>query len=412
MTRLLRMPNLLVWVIDFNGGGVALQWLRAWDALDRPGRPPIDWVAADPDEAARMANAAVRIAKARKIKYQQYMADNDTDLLPLSAEIPGILIVTDEGAEVYANPAHRHVSDPMKEVLRIAGASGVNQLNCFLRATADTTGDTIIKSQSTVRMGMRMSNEEEMAYLLGWRSGVTPQDMPDRGYGALSTDESQPASVFRGYRVLPSHQKWFVENTAQYRMNEGLDEISREAAGEVYATRWDRADFVFDERVPAPTVATAMTEEQREGTADETWSAGVDPTQAKANLRKAIEDAGGPNGEELDEFQRIIRGGGAGDLANLTPDNLPPEEEAPAAGGVVPEPERDEADDMRDIVFGMIKAMGQEGTTVAAIVKALQMQFGKDAPVRETVFRWLKSDDRVRRIGHGRYAVKPEEEGN
>lgn len=400
MTRLLRMPNLLVWVIDFNGGGVALQWLKAWEALGRPGRPPIDWVAADPEEAARMGNAAVRIAKARKVEYADLMAQHDTDLLPLSADVPGIVIVTDEGAEVYANPAHRKAADPMKEVLRIAGASGVNQLNCFLRATADTTGDTIIKSQSTVRIGMRMSDEAEMSYLLGWRSGVTPQDMPDQGYGALSMDESKPASVFRGYRVLPSRQAWFVEHTAQYRMNTGLDEVSAKAAGDVYADRWDRAEFVFDAAVPAPKVQTTMVLDRDE---EEAWSADVDPTEAKANLRKAIEDAGGPSGEKLDEFQQLIRSGGLGDLANIDIGNLPPEHEPEPVDG------DDAPDDMRDMVFGMVKAMSPDGVGVAEIVKALELQFGPTAPTRQTVTRWLREDDRIERIAHGKYAVKPEE---
>lgn len=406
MTRLLRMPNLLIWVIDFNGGGVALQWLKAWDALGRPGRPPIDWVAADVDEAARMGNAAVRIAKARKTEYADLMASRDTDLLPLDADIPGILIVTDEGAEVYANVNHRKAADPMKEVLRIAGASGVNQLNCFLRATADTTGDTIIKSQSTVRIGMRMSDEAEMSYLLGWRSGVTPQDMPDRGYGALSMDESKPASVFRGYRVLPSHQRWYVEHTAQYRMNAGLDEVSLTAAGEVYTDRWERAEFVFNSAVPAPKVQTLVMEREEEG---DDWGASVDPAEAKRNLRKAIEDAGGPTGEKLDEFQELIRSGGLGDLDNLDPNNLPPEVVEPAGGGDDSEQDDAETNDMRDIVFGMVKAMGPDGVGVAEIIKALQAQYGDEAPVRETVFRWFKKDDRIIKVGHGKYAVRPED---
>lgn len=399
MSRLLRMPNLLVWVIDFNGGGVALTWLQAWAELGKPGRPPIDWIAADPEEAARMANAAVRIATARKIEYQDLMTKHDTDLLPLSVDVPGIVIVTDEGAEIYANPNHRKAAEPMKEVLRIAGASGVNQINCFLRATADTTGDTIIKSQSTVRIGMRMSDEAEMSYLLGWRSGVTPSDMPDQGYGALSMDESAPANVFRGYRTLPSHQKWMVENTVSLRMNDGLDPISLKAAGEVYTSRWERAEFVFNSSVSAPKVQTTMVIDRDDS---EAWSAGVDPQQAKENLRKAIEDAGGPSGEEIDEFRALVRSGGLEDLENIDPSNLPPEspEEVP----------EEEPDDMRDIVFGMVKAMSPDGVGVADILKALERQFGKQAPTRQTITRWLREDDRIERIAHGKYAVKTEED--
>lgn len=410
ITRLLRMPNLRVWVIDFNGGGVALQWLRAWAALGKPGRPPIDWVAADVDEAARMANAAVRVARARKIEYQDLMAEADTDLLPLTADLPGILIITDEGAEVYANPKHRNAAEPMKEVLRIAGASGVNQLNCFLRGTADTTGDTIIKSQSNVRIGMRMSDEQEMSYLLGWRSGVTPQDMPEQGFGALSMDEGKPASIFRGWRVLPSHIKWFVENTACYRENEAFDEVSLRAMGDVYTTRWERAEFVFNSAVPAPQVTTTMVLD-RDDEEGESWGASVDPKEASDNLSKAIEEAkaarGTPEQREADEWAELVQGGGLADLEQYSFDNPPPE--PPPVDPDDPESDEVEANDIRDVAVGMVKAMGPEGVTVNDVVKALQRQYGDDAPVRETVFRWFKKDDRIERVGHGRYAWKQQE---
>lgn len=414
MTRLLRMPNLLVWVIDFNGGGVALQWLRAWDQLGRPGRPPIDWVASTKNEAAMMAEAGVRIAKERKMAYQQLMADKDTDLLPMSPEIPGIVIITDEGAEVYANPQHRVVAEPMKEVLRIAGSSGVNQINCFLRATADTTGDTIIKSQSKVRVGMRMADDQEISYLLGWRSGVLPEDMPDRGYGALSEDESVAATVFRGWRTLPSDIKWFVENTACYRQNKGLDDVSLEAAGAPYKTRWDdsRAGYVFGKSgatVTSP--AVSMTKEEDGSltvTVDDTedFFGGrppVDPDEARANLQKAIADAPEPAPVQ-DEFERVMAEAGAVDLSDPSswPDGQRPVTETPE--------EDEEPDSLKDVVFGLIKSMSPDGIAVGEIVTALQGLYGDDAPVRETVHKWLRTDERYwRPTGRKLWAVKPEE---
>lgn len=409
ITRLVRMPNLLIWVIDFNGGGVALPWLQAWDELGRPGRPPIDWVAANDREAEQMALAAVRIAKARKIKYQRLMREHNTDLLPLTADLPGIIIVTDEGAEVYADPRRRHVSDPMKEVLRIAGASGINQLNCFLRATADVTGDTLIKSQSRARIGMRMAVEEDIAYLFGWKCGVKPEDMPDRGYGAVSMDPAGSADIFRGYRVLPSDINWFVEATAKYRKNDGLDQISRAEAGDIYETRWadDRAGFVFDGR-PAPvsepaTTATPLVSEEAE--ADLFGGRPkLSDDEVRANLAKAIEEAPEPT---VDDFDRVLReaGGGVGTDLNEWPDGERPEPvaEQPEAEPVDPD------EDMRAVVFGLVKAMSPDGISVGEILSALEQSYA-DVPSRQTITKWLREDDRIYKpTGYKKYAVRPEE---
>lgn len=424
ITRLLRMPNLLVWVIDFNGGGVALQWLRMWDELGRPGRPPIDWVASTPDEAEHMGNAAVRIAKARKTEYQQLMADANTDLLPMSAELPGIVIVTDEGAEVYADPKTRRVADPMKEVLRIAGASGVNQINCFLRATADTTGDTIIKSQSQVRVGMKMADEAEISYLLGWKSGVTPQDMPERGYGAVTMDESSTASVFRGYRVLPSDIKWFVDNTAKYRKNSGLDDVSRRAAGDIYETRWsdDRAGYVFSGSKRAVSAVNMKKDDNTEdpGNAKPDIFEGFQPKsveEARHDAWKAIEDAGGPTVEEQSAFDRVLREAGVDpmdvDDPSKWPDGTRPDNEQPE-GGTTDDQDDDSTDSLRTVVFGLVKAMTpQGGMSVQEIVDALAGSYdARDVPTRQTITRWLRDDDRIYKpTGYKKYAVKPEEEG-
>lgn len=416
ITRLLRMPNLLVWVIDFNGGGLALQWLRMWDELGRPGRPPIDWVASTPDEAEQLAEAAVRVAKARKIEYQQLMADANTDLLPMTADIPGILIITDEGAEVYADPRTQRVANPMKEVLRIAGASGVNQINCFLRATASTTGDTIIKSQSQVRVGMRMADEAEISYLLGHRSGVTPQDMPERGYGALTMDESKSASVFRGWRVLPSDIKWFVENTAKYRKNAGLDDVSRRAAGEVYRTRWsdDRAGYIFTGCQTKAASAAANTNNPPEApAAPADIFDGLIPKSvedAKRDARKAIEDAGGPTIEEQDAFERVLREAGVDpmdvDDPSKWPDGIRPA--AQSDDNEYSEPE----DNLRGVVFGLIQAMTPNGgMSIQEIVDALSKSYDpEDLPTRQTITRWLREDDRIYKpTGYKKYAIKPEE---
>lgn len=405
ITRLLRMPNLRVWVIDFNGGGVALQWLRAWHDLGRPGRPPIDWVASEPAEAEAMASAAVRIAKARKLEYTRLMAEADTDLLPMTADIPGIVIITDEGAEVYANPKHQRVADPMKEVLRIAGSSGVNQINCFLRATADVTGDTLIKSQSRALIGMRMSVEEEIAFLFGWKSGIKPEDMPDRGYGAFTMNPEMGSSVFRGYRVLPKRDiNWFVEHTTQYRQNDSLDEVSLRAAGDVYATRWadDRAGFIFDGSAPAPVAVEAAPEP-----AADDWSA--TPTgDSSTRLAAAVEAAEGER--VVDPFEKVLAEAGVSDPSDPS---TWPEHVRQAHPDKVEQAVDDEAtsDNLKDMVFGLLKARTPSGGMTAQEVRqALIDVYGEEVtPVVQTVTRWLREDDRIfKPTGYKKYAVRPE----
>lgn len=407
ITRLLRMPNLRVWVIDFNGGGVALQWLRAWHDLGRPGRPPIDWVASEPREAEAMASAAVRIAKARKLEYTRLMAEADTDLLPMTADIPGIVIITDEGAEVYANPKHQRVAEPMKEVLRIAGASGVNQINCFLRATADVTGDTLIKSQSRALIGMRMSVEEEIAFLFGWKSGIKPEDMPDRGYGAFTMNPEMGSSVFRGYRVLPKRDiNWFVEHTVKYRQNDSLDEVSARAAGDIYATRWadDRAGFIFDGSAPAPAVPEATEEPPGDD-----WSA-TPSGDSSARLAAAVEAAEGER--VVDPFEKVLAEAGVSDPSDPS---TWPEHVRQAHPEKVEEAAQvdDEAtsDNLRDMVFGLLKARTEAGgMAVDEIRQALIDVYGEEVvPVRQTITRWLREDDRIHKpTGYKKYAVRPE----
>ncbi len=414
ITRLLRMANLRVWVIDFNGGGVALQWLRAWDDLGRPGRPPIDWVASDPREAEQMAKAAVRIAKARKVEYTRLMAEKDTDLLPMTPDIPGIVIITDEGAEVYANPKHQRVAEPMKEVLRIAGASGVNQINCFLRATADTTGDSLIKSQSRALIGMRMADEAEIAFLLGWKCGVKPEDMPERGYGAGTMDPSGPSSVFRGYRVKPSDINWFVENTVCYRQNESLDPVSMRAAGDIYETRWsaDRVSYIFDgagaKKVQEMEAEAQVEEVQAEGRNE--WENAA-PVKGSDGLKAAIEANEAGKGERtLDPFEQVLADAGVDPSSDPSTWPLHVREQAAAAS-------TDDTDDeatsdvLKDMMFGLIKAQTPSGgVTAQEIRQGLIDVYGEDqVPVIQTITRWLREDDRVYKpTGYKKYAVRPE----
>ncbi|MFE4207103.1 hypothetical protein [Streptomyces goshikiensis] len=105
IARLLQTNDTLVWVIDLNAGSLGLPWLHAWrEAQTDPERrdevpaPGVDWLASTPAEAKLMLDAAIAIANTRKIAYQQHMRDEDDDKLPVSPQIPEIVIIMDESA--------------------------------------------------------------------------------------------------------------------------------------------------------------------------------------------------------------------------------------------------------------------------------------------------------------------------
>ncbi|KOV08148.1 hypothetical protein ADK91_13865, partial [Streptomyces sp. XY511] len=124
-----RAEDMLGWVIDLNAGSAGLPWVRPAMTPTDSGqavRPGIDWLASTPEEAHRMLDAAIAIAKRRKVAYQKLMADADTDLLPISPRIPQIMLIVDEGAEILASndKAMKALAAKILEVIRISRAMG------------------------------------------------------------------------------------------------------------------------------------------------------------------------------------------------------------------------------------------------------------------------------------------------
>jgi hypothetical protein len=426
ITRLMRMPNLLIWVIDYNSGSLALPFIKAWDDAGRPGKPPIDWVADNDDEVLRMVKTAEAVAKRRKIAYQTLMYDANTDLLPMTPDIPGILVLSDEGAEFlgvhtkagaeYA--AKRKIADTYLEVLRIARSVGVNEFTCGLRATSDVFGDSMFKAQSRVKIGMMMDNPDEIAYLLGWDAKVTPQDMPSRGYGVFADGETQVVKAFKAYRALPSHLKEITVGTAQYRAE--LTGECLEAAGPDYADRWARATWLEAMKL-APVAAgqasgsTVVMEKPKP--VDPISAAFDGPPRDPSEVQREIDQAMGQTGggdmpDDIDkQFESIMSAEDWGDPSRWS-DVLPVEPEQDG------EEDGDDSQpggiDFKTVVFGVVKASGVDGIKPADIHRSLVKAFPdrKNIPVIKTITRWLQADERIYQPMFGHYAIKPKKGGN
>ncbi|MDX2954585.1 hypothetical protein [Streptomyces caniscabiei] len=407
-----RMVDSLTWVIDLNGGGLALKWMRAWQAAGRPGKPPIDWVADTPEKAKAMAAAMVRVAKARKVGYQDREIAANDDKLPVDHEVPEIRVFCDEGAEIFSvrsrrDETLRSVADNLIQTLEIARAAAVNETTSGLRATQDVLSDPQILKQSTFKAGMRMADDAELNYFFGYNHNASAEDAPYPGCALVrsGTGQVHPLKV---YRLKPDQILDIVKATADRRPE--LDDLSRKAAGEAYEQRWMNTDHLFGNGpapIAAPVENPAASAPQPRGrgvTAD--WGtapaggdaqAAIDKAEeARRRLHEAMNEAAGHDGDLDAQFMDILAGGGV--------TWKPPGAEQPVA-----EPAETDGDPRKEMVFGIVEKAGEDGIGPEAIREIFDRFFkphGYETPHAATIGRWLGADPRIHKPKFGRYAVR------
>jgi hypothetical protein len=412
-----RMVDALVWVIDLNGGGLALPWLRAWHRAGSPGRPPIDWVADTPDKVLALSEVLLNIARARKPGYADLQIEANDDKIPVSPEVPAIITNLDEAAELYSsrarqNPTLRKAGDNLIEVVELARAVACNIMASALRATQDVLEEPQLVVQAGLKIGMK-SDEREINYLMGWGDRISPEDMPEPGTGALK-ELDKPARPFQAYRITPAEIAKIVAAVAEYRPE--LDELSRRVAGEVYEHRWENTDHLFG-LAPAPVaVAERPPEPEQPGkawndpTAD--WDAPAaqpatdvplstgdeaiaDADAAMRRIHEQIDDATARGGDaDLDaEVRGIFEVSG---LGHTPPADV--DDDSADNGG----------DPRRQIVFDVVLKSGPAGIGPEAIRDVFaRLHPDLEVPHAATIGRWLGADPRVHRPSYGRYAVRP-----
>ncbi|MFD9734248.1 hypothetical protein [Umezawaea sp. NPDC059074] len=293
---LVRCVDNLVWHIDLNGGGMALPWIQPWHERGPDGGvpvPAVDWVASTAGEATRMCEAALRIAKGRKVAYQALCRQAGTDKLPVSPEVPQITIVVDECAEIMGDGTkYPKLRDMLEEIQRIARAMAVNLVFCGLSATTDVIGSTAVRKQSRARISMRVSDAEELNYLFGWNCKALPEDMPYPGCGLYLQDTTGQPVGFKGYRLVGQALEAGAVEVAGLRPE--LDQVSADFAGTDYATRWDRADHLF--------LATPDTDDEDQVPAAVPSAPRFDPAALAAGHDAFVPRQHTPNEVEAPEF--------------------------------------------------------------------------------------------------------------
>lgn len=241
-----RTVDSLTWVIDLNAGSAGLPWVLP--ALNgqietpdgSPARPGIDWLAGTYDEALLMLETALRVAKHRKMAYQDLLARHNTDLLPIGPGIPQIMLVVDEGAEILVSSDRqiRKLGEKLLEIIRIARAMGIRTVLTALGATGSVLGNLMIRREGKVRVALTGGETEgmDLSKMFPGSRGLRVEQAPYKGAGFMSTPES-PAGLFKTWRIKPNQIREIIAATSD--RHPSLDDISVKAAGPGYVRRWD-----------------------------------------------------------------------------------------------------------------------------------------------------------------------------
>lgn len=258
---LLRCSDALVWHIDMNGGGMSQLWLHPWLEGDVE-RPAIDWAAATEDEALLMVRTAMAIAKSRKRSGRKLKVASNSKLLPISAALPEIVIMVDEGKSVLAPNARGtagQVGKQLEEVLDQARNEGVNIVASGLRATS-TTISTDFRAQCGLKIGMWVEQEAELNYLFGWSAKLSLADIAPKGGAFIQMGDGTAPRPFKAAFLPPDRiiQAAATLAGAQPQLDDasaGLQTliqigdsptgVTHAAAAEVYAGRWARMRTTF-----------------------------------------------------------------------------------------------------------------------------------------------------------------------
>ncbi|MER5916505.1 hypothetical protein ABT124_40500 [Streptomyces sp. NPDC001982] len=389
-----RADDLLTFVIDLNAGSAGLPWVlpalkgELKTADDKPVRPGVDWLAGTYEEALLMLDAVLAIGLHRKKAYQDLLSKANTDLLPISAKIPQIMLVVDEGAEILVSTDRqmKQLAKKILEVIRMLRAMGIRTVLTALGATGSVLGNLMIRREGKVRVALTGGETEgmDLGKMFPGRRGLRVEQAPYKGAGFMGTPES-PAALFKAWRILPNQIREITVATSDRHPR--LDDVSARAAGPAYARRWDadRTAWMLD--------LTLTDDDPLE--AGPVGSGGLNLSA----LRAPDGEQGSPEDEMLRRFRQEIdtqfgtapdprtteQGDGPDRPAGLNLSALRGEQDSPA----------------QQAALAALLAAGPEGTGASAIARALADAYGT---TRQTVVGWLKmwmQDGTAVRVGEG-----------
>lgn len=264
--------DVLTWVIDLNAGSAGRPWVRPWleatgrlapvDGATPPAgtRPGVDWLASTPEEALLMLDAALAANRVRKGHYQRLMVEKDAELLPVSASLPQIEIIVDEGAELLSpretmgDPVRKLVAARLLKVLRTTRAMGIRTVLTAVDGNVEALRSTEVRKYSPVHAVLTSAGGRENVDKLFGNLKVDVGQLSARGAGVIGARNAEgfAPTIFKTWLTTPRWVRDVVLATDTTRPV--LDRPTARALGADYADRWsdERAGWLWaDEAGPA-----------------------------------------------------------------------------------------------------------------------------------------------------------------
>ncbi|MBA0054030.1 hypothetical protein E0L36_25215 [Streptomyces sp. AJS327] len=402
LTGFARCTDVLTWVIDLKRGGLGIPWVTPHleaEGLREPlpgsrtapegTRPGVDWLAGDLDEAILMAEAALAINEARQLEYQRLMQQENTNLLPISPQIPQVMLVVDEGVEALsANPKEKkkkQLGDLLRKGMRTTRAMGVRYVLTAVDGNVSAIGDTQVRKYSPV--GVALTSGESAgnnAAKLFPRARIDTTQLREAGTGVIGNARADgfAPTPFKGWMTTPGMVRDVVLATSDRRPT--LDEPSARAAGDDYRDRWsrERAGWLYDTDTPTPRTEPTTTETPAGGGLDLTYKRRqtTDEDALIAEFRRQLDEELGDTGQRDQDAQE--RPG-----LNLS------YQRTPESGS--------DSGDARQAALKLLIEAGPDGTGASAMERALKDTYGTRRPV---IQRWLKEwaeSGEIVRVGEG-----------
>lgn len=232
----LRTNNVVVMHIDVTGAGISLPWLHAWAVDGTAQVPAIDWTADTVEEAHILCDTVIAGIASRKSGHQDLLTEDDK--LTVTPELPEVLVVVDEIAELPVALLRK-----LDTIVNTGRAVRARVLICGLRATQDVI-TAAMKKQSRVRVGMRVSDPEELSHLFPTGGArINPKSAPYRGCGFYSSPDAEDVvsepSPFKAYRIKPKQIRSLSAVYADRRPR--LEKVFLDTEpGRYYDSRWGR----------------------------------------------------------------------------------------------------------------------------------------------------------------------------